>query len=53
MGETGFTVNLSNELFVEGFTVVHSTTRRVVEINEETGVKVSKFNFVQFRKTFL
>lgn len=50
MGETGFVCRLGRLLFSKFFTVVHSTTERIVE--EKDGVKQSIFQFVRFRKSF-
>lgn len=48
MGEQGFCYLLINGLKGLGYTVLYSTTERVVE--EKDGVKTSKFKFIQFRE---
>ncbi len=48
MGEMVFTYHLVNLLKKHDIVAVASTTERIVE--EENGVKVSKFKFVKFRE---
>lgn len=50
MGETGFICGLFRRLFHNSnFTIVHSTTERIVV--EKDGQKVSTFKFCKFRET--
>lgn len=48
MGEMNFTFALVTKLKASGIKCVASTTKR--ETIEENGVKISKFQFVKFRK---
>lgn len=48
MGEMNFTYALVSKLKAHNIRCVASTTKR--ETVEENGVKISKFNFVRFRK---
>jgi len=50
MGEMTFTFAMVNALQKQGITCVASTTGRVS--SEENGVKISEFQFKQFRKYF-
>lgn len=50
MGEMTFTYRMVEKLQnYYGIKCVASTTKRIVEENEEDGTKTSKFEFVQFR----
>lgn len=48
MGEFNFCYKIINELKKRGYKCVASCTKR--DTVEENGVKISKFNFVQFRE---
>jgi hypothetical protein len=52
MGESGFCAALGMGMAKIGCVVVHSTTKRDVVENPETGEKTSVFRFVRFRRTY-